>query len=1323
MGIGASAGALTALKTFFELVPEKTGMAFVVVVHLAPDQKSMLAELMQPHVKLPVQQVIETVPLEADHVYVIPPNANLDTIDTHLRLSQLEESRRMRAPIDHFFRTLARTHDGHAIGVILTGTGSDGALGIKEIKAQGGLTIVQEPSEAEYDGMPQSAIATGMVDLVLPLRQIPDALVGIERTQPRLEAIRGDGDDIADEERQLLHRIFAQIRARTGRDFSRYKRSTILRRIVRRMQLAHVEDLGSYIAILRQKPDETIALADDLLITVTSFFRDSEVYQRLEQEVVPSLFTGKGADEPLRVWSVGCATGEEAYSLAIVLLEQVARREGTPRIQVFASDLHETSLQRAREGFYPGDIEADVSAERLRRFFDKVEGGYRIRKEVRELVVFAPHNLLGDPPFSRIDLIMCRNVLIYLQREIQRDIIDLFHYALGPEGWMVLGLSETSDESELFRTVHKALGIYQKRNGPVVEPRLPVFLRAGGKQHLGGDLRQRGSEGVSYGSVQQRLLEKHAPPSILVRDDDRIVYSSESAGRYLVHPGGEPTSNVFRVLRQELQVELRAALQAARNHERVRTRPVAMQIDGRDAMVALQVRPALDEIGAGCTLVMFDEWAAGQQPWPSPGDVEDAAASGNSRNATSDLELARQRLQAIIEEYETSQEEMKAANEELQSTNEELRSTMEELETSKEELQSVNEELQTVNQENRHKVEELAQLNSDLQNLLAATDIATLFLDRELRIMRFTPKVVELINVRVTDRGRSLADITHRLGYDRLLDDARGVLANLVPIEREVQDKEGRWFLVRVRPYRTMEDHIGGIVMTFVDITTRRIMELALRESEGQYRVLVEATSQDVWEATTEGMAKNALSGRRIYAGQAPEEWLAQSWIDSIHPEDREDVRQRWGAAVAAGASIDIDFRLKALDGSWRWTNVRGVPIRNDNGQVVKWVAMNLDINERRNAEQALRESDRRKEEFLAVLAHELRNPLAALCSSVAILGVDASQPTLQTTRAIMERQLKQIVRLIDDLIDVNRIGRGRLELRWGLVDVAELVRQALDTAGVADGCGRHVSVAVSRERLLVRADSARLLQVFGNLISNAMKFTSNGDSIRIEVERQGSDAVITVRDSGAGIPADRLEWIFEPFTQIDRQHDRGGLGLGLSLVRRLVELHGGRVAAASDGIGMGTAFTVHLPLVVGADVPARHQEAAAPAVSGMRILIVDDNRDFADPMAMLLRGYGNEVRTAYDGEQAMLEAEEFQPDAALLDLGLPKVDGHGVARWIRAQPWGKPTLLIAVTGLSDRGRGSSQAPFDHRFVKPLDLAKLERLLCEFQALCNRSSG
>ncbi len=799
--------------------------------------------------------------------------------------------------------------------------------------------------------MPQSAIATGLVDLVLPVAEMPGAILEFARTEPRVP-IPDDGADVEGEERHLLHKVFAQIRARTGRDFSRYKRATVLRRIARRMQMAHVEELPAYVALLRERPDEVHALADDLLITVTNFFRDPEVFGVLEAEVVPGLFDGKTADDTVRLWSVGCATGEEAYSLAILLLEEAARRDVAPQIQVFASDLHERSLDRAREGFYPGDIETDVSAERLGRFFVKDDGGYRIRKEVRELVVFAPHDLLADPPFSRLDLLTCRNVLIYLQREVQRDVIDLFHYALRPEGVLVLGTSETVEGTDLFRVEDKKHCVYRKRNVQAPEPRLPVFpVMPARTPRLPASA---SAAPTAYGAMHHRLVEAFAPPSLLVSPDDKVVHLSEHAGRYLAMPGGELTSSAFKLVRPELLVELRATLHAARQRrEPVRSKPVPVRFDGEERPVVLDVRPALDPEGEGFVLVLFDER-------PVPAGVAPLAAGlgGEDGAVRAELDQTRQRLQAVIEEDESSREELKAsneelqsANEELQSANEELRSTMEELETSKEELQSMNEELQTVNQENRHKVDELAQLSGDLQNLLAATDIATLFLDRSLRIMRFTPRVVELFNVRPADRGRPLTDLTHRLRYDEVQADAEAVLDRLVPVEREVADADGRWYLTRVLPYRSADDRIEGVVLTFVDITERRLAVHSLRESEARFRALYAATSDSVYRMSPDWAEMRELGGGGFVAGTARP---SVSWWDtSVVPADRPQIQAAVREAIRTKSVFDLKHRVRRPDGSLGWTHSRAVPILDEDGEIAEWFGIATDVTARHEAAEA----------------------------------------------------------------------------------------------------------------------------------------------------------------------------------------------------------------------------------------------------------------------------------------------------------------------------------------------------------------------------------
>jgi two-component system, chemotaxis family, CheB/CheR fusion protein len=968
VGIGASAGALQALKQFFAGVQPDSGLAYVVVIHLASEQESFLADLLQPHAPIPVTQVTEFTPVEPDRVYVIPPGRYLSAVDSHLRLSSMPGERSGRAPIDHFFRTLAATHDGSSVAVVLSGTGSDGALGVRHIHEQGGIVVVQDPGEAEFDGMPRSAIDTGIVDLVLPVAEIPARIREYVRTEPRVHDDGGPDSAADPDDRDRVQRILTQVRVRTGQDFGRYKRSTIERRIERRMQLQGIERLPDYLATLREKPQEAQALADDLLINVTSFFRDHVVFEHLEREVVPRLFEGKRAKDGVRVWSVGCSTGEEAFSLGMLLLEEAARRDAPPAIQLFASDLHERSLKYAREGLYPETVAADVPPERLDRFFKRENGSYRVRKELRDLIVFAPHNLLRDPPFSRLDLVVCRNVLIYLQREVQQEVIELFHYALQGEGYLLLGTAETIDRSDLFRPESKEHHLFRRRNVARPEFRLPSLPLAAAHSRpppLPGAVPARTDTAAAYGELHQRMVEQFAPPSLLVDADHNVLHLSEHVGRFLQVQGGSFTNNVFKLVREELRMELRAALQLARERQATtRSRPVPVRIDGENGRVVLRVSPAGADQTDGLVLVIFDE--LGELP---PAKAETAPPGPDDsavRELEAELELTRNRLQALVEEYETSQEEMRASNEELQSANEELRSTMEELETSREELQSINEELQTLNQENRHRVEELSHLSSDLQNLLKVTDVATLFLDRGLRILRFTPRVGELFNIRATDRGRPLADLTHRLGYAGLLDDARSVLQTLVPVEHEVESEDGRWHLVRVLPYRTVEDRIDGVVITLVDVTRLKRSEAALRETSERLDA--------IFEVLPAGLALSDASGRVLRFN----EMLVRIWGRPPSPENTADYGQwkgRWAEsgeplapadwamarALRTGEVVTGDVvEIERFDGGTATIINAAAPIRDANGQVVGGVVAEIDITAQKRAEDEVRRSEAR---------------------------------------------------------------------------------------------------------------------------------------------------------------------------------------------------------------------------------------------------------------------------------------------------------------------------------------------------------------------------
>ena len=1319
VGLGASAGGLAALRTFFQHVPEDTGATFVVVMHLSTEHESHLAELLQSAIKLPVTQVSETIGIEPNHVYVIAPGCNLSAVDSHLRVSDLEPRRRERAPIDHFFRTLGATHDGKAVGVILTGTGTDGALGIKAIRENGGLTLVQDPEEAEYDGMPRTAIATGLVDRVLPIAQLPDVIVKYVATRPKIVTPAEDSPTTVELERQV-GQILTRVRTRTGRDFSRYKSSTVVRRIQRRMQLNQIETLEAYDALLTQTPAEASSLADDMLITVTNFFRDPEVFALLERETVPALFKGKTADDELRVWIVGCSTGEEAYSFAMLLIEHAAGISGAPRIQVFASDLHEQSLAKAREGYFTGDVASDVSASRLARFFVEHEGGYQVRQELRDAIVFTQHNLLSDPPFSKVDFVSCRNVLIYLRRDVQPRVIELFHYSLLPDGFLLLGTSESGDESSLFRTVSKTLGIYQKRNLPLSEVQLPVFPLSPSRHAVGSRARLDEGQAASlqtYAQVHVNLLEEYAPPSLVVARDHRVVHLSPYVGRFLIHAGGEPTTSVLKLVRPELRAVIGEALYAARDGRATTTEPIPLDLDGETKLVSVTARPTKGDQQDGFVLVIFHE----SEPRPSHEEATESHPAAVPDSATAELSRMRQRLQSLIEDYEANQEEMKAANEELQSSNEELRSTMEELETSKEELQSMNEELRTVNQENRNKVEELATLSSDLQSLMAATQIPILFLDRDLRILRFTPQLSDIFHVRMTDRGRPVSELKARIDYEEIQDDAQRVLSRLTPIEREIKHgSEQRWFLTRVLPYHGTANKLDGVVVTFVDITRRRAAEEAMAETARRFRALVEASAQMVWTTDPQGNITEDSPSWRTFTGQSYKQLKGWGWMDAVHPEDRATARTAWQHSIKSGEVLMSEFRVHhAESGDDRWTAVRAVPLKDDQGAVGGWVGMNIDVSELRAADDALREADRRKDEFLAVLGHELRNPLAPLTTGIQLLRTASDKPELvQPVQAMMERQLTHLARLVDDLLDLSRVSRGQVDLKREAIDMRAVIETAIEVARPILNENRHkLTLNLADTPIIVDGDFHRLTQVIGNLVNNAAKYTLPGGIIEVAAGVEEGRATVRVRDNGFGIPPERIGKLFRMFSQIPEHRARtggGGLGIGLALSRHLVELHRGSISAKSEGLGKGSEFIIRLPITT---QPLRRQPEKtdwySPDTPGRRVLVVDDNVDAAASLGMMLELKGHTVQSVHDGAAALHAIQSFSPEIVLLDIELPDMNGYEIAKRIRSHRDGKSITLIALTGRGqqDDKERAREAGFDEHFTKPVDISLLAALI------------
>ena len=1199
VGIGASAGGIKALKEFFAHVPPHSGAAYVVILHLSPDHDSRLAEVLQTTALMPVTQVSGRSRIEHDHVYVIPPNKSLNIAGDSLIVSEITRVEQRRSPVDVFFRALADAHGARSASVVLSGTGPDGSAGIKRIKEYGGLTIAQDPDQAEYADMPRNAIATGLVDFVLPVAEMP-AKVAAYFERVRRDDDEGSRIDASPDDRDAMRDVLTLLRVRTGHDFSNYKTATLRRRIERRINVRGVSTIASYAHLIRQEPNEATALMKELLISVTNFFRDPPAWAALEQRVIPRLFMNKRSHEQVRVWVAGCATGEEAYSVAIVLAEHAGVALDQPAIQVFATDLDHQAIATAREGFYRDAELADIPDERLRRFFHREANGYRVKRELRETVLFAHHNVIKDPPFSHLDLISCRNLLIYLNRSIQERVVETFHFALRPGGYLFLGGSESPEgTNDLFLRLDSAAHIYESRT---VTSRLALLLTdspTSRPRPQPSVPEPRNSDRISPADLHQRLLEQYAPASAVVTEEHNIVHMSERVGRYLHMAGGEPTRDVLRLARVELRPDLRTALhEAARERTSVEVRGIAVRLEDGEHRVNISVRPVLRDGDAarGFFLIVFDEEAALQGP-RDPAVSLTSPAEPITRQLEEELGRVRAQLRMTVEQYETQVEEAKASNEELQAMNEELRSATEELETSKEELQSVNEELTTVNQELKIKIEEIGLTNNDFQNFINATDIGTIFLDCSMHVKFATPRAREIFNLVASDIGRPLSDITSRLQYERVHEDVRTVLDRLNTIEREVSTDDGRWHLMRMLPYRTTDNHIDGVVITFQDITTRRSAELQVRQSEERLRLLIDgAIDYAIFTMTEDGTIDSWNSGAQRMFGYAADEIIGTKGDVLFAPDDREAAVHiaELEQARRIGRAADERYHMRK-NGSRFYCS--GVTTRLGTGGL-GFAKIARDLTPQREAAEALEaahaELEARVRRRTSELEAEAREHEAAKREVTTLLHrvVTAQEEErariardlhdhlgqqLTALRLALERQQEQSATsesissgIADALALTRKIGRDIDFLAW------ELRPSALDELGLAAALPRFVNewsvhVGIPAEfrsggfepGQLRRTAEVAFYRIAQEALNNVSKH-AHASRADVVLSTTNNQVVMVIEDDGVG---------FNPSNEAPNQN-----GFGLAGMRERAALVGATLQVESAP-GEGTSVFLRCPV------------------------------------------------------------------------------------------------------------------------------------------------
>lgn len=1320
-GLGASAGGLEAVKELLAALPADTGMAFVLIQHLDPTRKSMMVELLARDTAMSVFQAADGMSIQPNCLYVIPPQTDLSVHDGLLRLSQPSVRQGAHLPFDFFLNSLADNYGKYAVGVILSGTGSDGSVGLRAVREKGGLVIAQDPGETAYDGMPRSAIATGAVNLVLPAAKIPRALIEHAHHPERGMSDKSVPDDQPD---AWLTTIITLLRSRVAHDLTHYKQATLVRRIRHRMVLAGVREINDYIKTLREDGAELDQLAKDLLIHVTSFFRDPGAYEALAKTVVPELVRQHAPDQPIRIWVAGCSTGEEAYSLAMLFVEELAAAKLSTKLQIFASDVSPEAVTYGRNGVFPESIKRDVSADRLVRFFTHENQGYRVRRELRDCIVFTVQDLLSDPPFSRLDFISCRNLLIYLHAEEQLKVLYLFHRSLRQVGILSLGTAETIGKlTDLFEPIPNTVRVFRRIGGSerqerVIASNIGELARSLWPRVVGSVEPKR----PNLGDVAQRLLlETFAPAAVLVNRKYQGLYFVGPTDRYLRVAAGDPSRFLPAMLRDGLTAKFQAAVrQASREHILVTVHGARVKRNGGHVMVSISARPVAHE-GEELLLVSFIDEPANKIARARVAPVE----TSRVEQLDQELESTRQELESTIHELNASNQELTAINEEAVSLNEEFQSTNEELETSKEELQTLNEELTSANSQLQESLEQQRNASTDLKNILDSSQIATLLLTRDLKIRLFTPAAAPLFNLIATDLGRPLADFAIRFTDLDLIADARAVLTDQSPVQREAQGVSGSWYLCGISPYRAQDDQIAGVVINLVDISAVKTSDEKLRFAHAYTNAVIGSIHEPLVVLDRESRIEAASASFYALLGGRPDDSFGRPLVRRhAHQLDTPALRALLDRSVSANEraeSCEITMDLPAL--GQRTLVATAQMIRGASAADERMLVSFSDVTELRHAEQdvatkqAAELANLAKSSFLAAASHDLRQPLQILSLLHGALRQRIKDQESLRVLSKADRTLEVMSGTLNTLLDINQLEAGVIRPELVAVSINEILNVfKAEFAELAARKGLRWRVVPCS--LTVHSDRHLLEEMIRNLLSNAVRYTDAG-SILLGCRRRGDKLSVEIWDTGIGIADEQLPHIFREYHRASNRLQQDSLGLGLAIVRQLGELLGHPVTVRSV-VGKGSVFSIELPLASQTAGVTKSSTETDDGTGKRRvgtILLVEDEELVRDSLELLLKRDGHRVTAVANGEAALalVAKRVVRPDLVICDYNLSGAM-NGVRTAARlGEALGSPPPVIILTG--DVRVAISRDIASHGYLSRKKPMKAQALLQDVQRL------